>query len=167
MKAINKRTNCSADMSAEKGKKPWRDRARLFRTRVAGHGCQVRGAGGDVTCVLISRATSSHTPQAPSLDAELCGGRVLHIPQSCCCSAPKAVVLHRAVFGSKREGPVDSAAQAIVKAPWRIERDKRHLAQCVGGPCQRLASESVAIIGAPCSRIRLRAAHKQCGRACS
>ena len=38
MKAINKRTNCSADMSAEKGKKavarPGLDRAR-FRTRVA------------------------------------------------------------------------------------------------------------------------------------
>ena len=74
-------------------------------------------------------------PPYHRLDAELAWA-CSSISQRCWCSAPKAVVLYRAVFGSKRKGPVDSAAQAVVKAPRRIERDKRHLTQCVGGPCQ-------------------------------
>ena len=95
-------------------------------------------AGGRATCELIRDrlGASSTLPQARRSSFAVGMYGFSSISQGCQRSAPKAVVLHRAVFGSKRERPVGSAAQAIVKAPRRIEGDKRHLAQCVGGRCE-------------------------------
>ena len=164
MQAINKRTNCSADMSAEKGKTPWRDRAR-FRTRVAVHGTQVRG--GDVTCADFARRFLPY----PAGSFARCRALL-----RACAPSPSKLLL----FSTKSGCPAPCRLRQQAGTPsWlrcaghsqsttaHRERQKAPGTQCVGGPCQRLASESVAIIGAPCSRIRLRAAHKQCGRACS